>query len=98
MLAGAAHAGALDTIYDDQDVAPLQARYEQGWRDHKASLRFMQLWLEQVERAGLPHGSSFDLDFHSVPANSAEEPLEIRLGAERTARCWLLRPDHEVVS
>jgi hypothetical protein len=24
----------------------------------------------------LPHGASFDLDFHSVPANSAGEPLE----------------------
>jgi hypothetical protein len=44
--------------------------------DHKASLRFMELWLDQVEQAGLPHGRSFDLDFHSVPANSAEEPLE----------------------
>jgi hypothetical protein len=44
--------------------------------DHKASLRFMELWLEQVEQAGLPHGASFDLDFHSVPANSTEEPLE----------------------
>ena len=44
--------------------------------DHKACLRFMDAWLQQVERAGLAHGSSFDLDFHSVPANSAEEPLE----------------------
>lgn len=44
--------------------------------DHKACLRFMQAWLQQVETAGLPQGSSFDLDFHSVPANSAEEPLE----------------------
>jgi hypothetical protein len=44
--------------------------------DHKACLRFMQAWLQQVETAGLPHGASFDLDFHSVPANSAEEPLE----------------------
>ena len=44
--------------------------------DHRASLRFMDLWLDQVEEAGLPHGTSFDLDFHSVPANSAEEPLE----------------------
>jgi hypothetical protein len=44
--------------------------------DHKLCLRFMKAWLEQVERAGLPHGSSFDLDFHSVPANSAQEPLE----------------------
>jgi hypothetical protein len=44
--------------------------------DHKACLRFMDLWSEQIECAGLPHGASFDLDFHSVPANSNEEPLE----------------------
>src|ERR1700692_800275 len=44
--------------------------------DHKVCLRFMEAWLEQVEQTGLPHGSSFDLDFHSVPANSDEEPLE----------------------
>ena len=44
--------------------------------DHKVCLRFMEAWLEQVEQAGLPHGASFDLDFHSVPANSAQEPLE----------------------
>ena len=44
--------------------------------DHKICMRFMQAWLEQVEQAGLPHGTSFDLDFHSVPANSAQEPLE----------------------
>ncbi len=44
--------------------------------DHKRCLRFMEAWLEQVEKAGLPHGASFDLDFHSVPANSAQEPLE----------------------
>jgi hypothetical protein len=36
----------------------------------------MDAGLQQVERAGLAHGSSFDLDFHSVPANSAAEPLE----------------------
>ena len=44
--------------------------------DHKACLRLMEAWLEQVEQAGLPRGPSFDLDFHSVPANSAGEPLE----------------------
>jgi len=44
--------------------------------DHKVCLRFMEGWLEQVEQAGLPHGASFDVDFHSVPANSAQEPLE----------------------
>src|ERR1022692_2589746 len=40
--------------------------------DHKVCLRFMEAWLEQVEQAGLPQGASFDLDFHSVPANSAQ--------------------------
>src|SRR5215469_6749852 len=44
--------------------------------DHRTCLRFMEAWLEQVEQAGLPRGPSFDLDFHSVPANSTEEPLE----------------------
>jgi hypothetical protein len=44
--------------------------------DHKVCLRFMEAWLDQVEQAGLPHGTSFELDFHSVPANSAQEPLE----------------------
>ena len=28
-----------------------------------------------LEQAGLPRGPSFDLDFHSVPTNSSEEPL-----------------------
>ena len=44
--------------------------------DHRACLRLMEAWLEQVEQSGLPRGPSFDLDFHSVPANSSEEPLE----------------------
>jgi hypothetical protein len=44
--------------------------------DHRACLRLMEAWLEQVEQAGLPRGPSFDLDFHSIPANSSEEPLE----------------------
>src|SRR5215475_73836 len=44
--------------------------------DHKASLCLMEAWLDQIEKVGLPHGASFDLDFHSVPANSNEEPLE----------------------
>ncbi len=44
--------------------------------DHKVCLRFTEAWLDQVEQAGLPHGTSFELDFHSVPANSAQEPLE----------------------
>lgn len=44
--------------------------------DHKACMRFMDAWLEQIEQTGVLRGQSFDLDFHSVPANSTEEPLE----------------------
>jgi hypothetical protein len=33
-FAGAAHAGALDNIYDEQELADLQPRYERGWRDN----------------------------------------------------------------
>ena len=36
----------------------------------------MGAWFEQVQAAGLPRGSSFDLDFHTVPANSQQEPLD----------------------
>jgi hypothetical protein len=38
--------------------------------------RFMAAWFTEVPRAGLAHGTSLDLDFHTVPANSVEEPLE----------------------
>jgi hypothetical protein len=44
--------------------------------DHRLCLRLLEAWLAEAHRAGLPRGSSFDLDFHIVPANSAEEPLE----------------------
>lgn len=44
--------------------------------DHKICLRLMDSWSEQASKAGLAHGDSLDLDFHSVPANSSQEPLE----------------------
>jgi hypothetical protein len=44
--------------------------------DDRTIGRFMAAWFAQVERAGLKHGASLDLDFHSVPANSTAEPLE----------------------
>jgi hypothetical protein len=46
----------------------------------------MEAWLEQVEKAGLPGGPSFDLDFHSVAANSAQEPLEKHYVSSRSRR------------
>jgi len=43
---------------------------------HATNLRLMQAWFDQVQHAGLSHGSSIDLDFHTVPANTEQEPLE----------------------
>ena len=44
--------------------------------DRRANLRLMEAWFQEVQRAGLTRGSSIDLDFHTVPANAQEEPLE----------------------
>jgi hypothetical protein len=44
--------------------------------DHRLCLRLLEAWLTEVHRSGLPRGSSFDLDFHTVPANTQAEPLE----------------------
>lgn len=54
--------------------------------DHRANLRLMDAWFEQVEPVGLPHGSSLDLDFHTVPANTATEPLEKHYVSSRSRR------------
>ena len=35
---------------------------------------------------GLPHGTSLDLDFHTVPANTATEPLEKHYVSRRSRR------------
>ena len=60
--------------------------------DHKANLCLMEAWLDQMEKVGLPHGASFDVDFHSVPANSSEEPLEKHYVSRRSrsqkGRSW----------
>jgi hypothetical protein len=44
--------------------------------DHQANLKLMGAWFEEVQRAGIKRGASIDLDFHTVPANTGEEPLE----------------------
>ena len=53
---------------------------------HRVLAEVRPAWLEQVEKAALPGGSSFDLDFHSVPANSAQEPLEKHYVSSRSRR------------
>jgi hypothetical protein len=54
--------------------------------DHRANLRLMDAWFEQIEAVGLPHGTSLDLDFHTVPAHTATEPLEKHY-VSRRSRC-----------
>jgi len=44
--------------------------------DHKTGMKLMEGWFDHVQQAGLHRGTSIDLDFHSVPANTQEEPLE----------------------
>ena len=42
----------------------------------KTNVRLMESWFDQVTEAGLVRGDSFDLDFHTVAANTEQEPLE----------------------
>jgi len=42
----------------------------------KTNTRLMETWFDHLTQAGLRRGQSFDLDFHTVPANTLEEPLE----------------------
>jgi len=44
--------------------------------DRRANLRLMETWFDDVPKAGLARGESIDLDFHTVPANTEQEPLE----------------------
>jgi len=38
--------------------------------------RLLEAWFQEAQHIGLARGSSLDLDFHSVPANSDKEPLQ----------------------
>jgi len=44
--------------------------------DRRTNLALMSAWFAAVQQAGLRRGTSIDLDFHTVPANTKEEPLE----------------------
>jgi hypothetical protein len=54
--------------------------------DHRANVRLMDAWFEQLDKVGLPHGNSLDLDFHTVPANTTTEPLEKHYVSSRSRR------------
>ena len=44
--------------------------------DDRLNQRLMAAWFASVGQEGLQRGSSLDVDFHTVPANSQNEPLE----------------------
>jgi hypothetical protein len=44
--------------------------------DRRANLCLLDAWSDEIHRVGVPRGDSFDLDFHTVPANTQCEPLE----------------------
>jgi hypothetical protein len=54
--------------------------------DHRLCLGLLDAWMAEVHRTGLPRGSSFDLDFHTVPAHTQEEPLEKHYVSRRSRR------------
>lgn len=74
----------MDVVFDEGialfaglNVVPKRS-YLAGYSsrvDHRTNLRLMGAWFEEMKHAGLRRGSSIDLDFHTVPANT-EEPLE----------------------
>lgn len=51
--------------------------------DREKSRTLMELWFD-VHEARLPHGESLDLDFHSVPANPGQEPLDKHYVSKRS--------------
>ena len=70
--------------------------------DPRNNLAFLGKWSEAVQRMGLRHGPSFDLDFHSVPANSEAEPLEkhyisVRSRSQKGILAFLARDAEENV-
>lgn len=44
--------------------------------DRQTNLSLLTAWIQALKKAELAMGSSFDLDFHSIPANSTAEPLD----------------------
>ena len=46
--------------------------------------KLMELWFDAVQEAGLSRSGSFDVDFHSVPANPGQEPLQKHYVSKRS--------------
>ena len=61
------------------------AAYSSGV-DRRGNLRLLDAWSAEAHRAGLPRGDSFEVDFHTVPANTQHEPLEKHYVSSRSRR------------
>jgi transposase len=48
--------------------------------------KLMQAWLKAVRRGGLEHGSSFDLDFHTIPFHGEDALVEKHYISKRSRR------------
>ncbi|MBE3112815.1 MAG: hypothetical protein IMZ55_18895 [Acidobacteria bacterium] len=48
--------------------------------------RLMRRWFDAVGRLGLGHGTSFDLDFHTIPSHGADPILEKHYVSKRSRR------------
>src|SRR5262245_7854795 len=78
---GIALFAGLNVVPKRSDRAAYRSRV-----DRRANLRLLDAWSDEVHRVGLPRGRSFDLDFHTVPANAQEEPLEKHYVSSRSRR------------
>ena len=52
--------------------------------DRETNRRLMELWFDAAGQASLRRSDSIDLDFHSVPANADQEPLDKHYVSKRS--------------
>jgi transposase len=50
----------------------------------RRNLKLMETWFDAVSNSGLQRSGSLDVDFHTVPANSAKEPLDKHYVSKRS--------------
>jgi hypothetical protein len=81
--AGAAHAGAFDTIYDDQDIAALRPRYERGWHDNYDNV-FSKAFTDQERSRHLRSRTPTTLEWRRrAVCQSQKSPLWFNGGLRR---------------
>jgi hypothetical protein len=54
--------------------------------DPRSYLRLMRLWFDAIGELGLPRGSSFDLDFHTIPFHGEDALMEKHYVSKRSRR------------